>query len=338
MKAQRYISRIDVHRAQAAALLFSPVAVAPMSNVRVGVPPSTSALSQRSARTQLGQQFVKGGPFTSMPVSDGPRRFVDWSVNPLTVHKLKIVDVDSDGYGSQREIIEHDYLFAVEMDRPDFPERTVAMNVQQMNTLLSVMRRVALEYYAEIEGKNDTRGLSERKIQRLVADTSTEKYEALKFLSVRFIATTFRFLGVQWGNKFVSPEAGPGVAVVDSGSIVARNICVNHPTHEQDELWFILRRRTANGPLQVVLQSFARTGGPRLPDRTFSDEAGCDAVGATWRVGTLASKDNPDQQEKSFRLTAAGLQGTTSEIYIRNANAPTFRIVLGTAGIKAMQT
>ncbi len=278
---------------------------------------------------------MREGPLTAIDSSyvDGPERFSGWTTNPLTTSKLKIVKVDDEGMGSLDQMNEHAWVFTLKMEHhAEFPRKSAAVTLVQLNTFLEVMHRRAMTEWQQQQQTNNVSELTESRIWRLAAEP---QMEILKFMSPRYIAGLVYLLGVQFGNRYMDPQSGPGIALITSGSAIARNVCLND-TEEQDEVWFVMRRRDSAAPLSVVMQSYKHAGGPRLPDLDYVDLSGCSQRGVAWKAGFIAHKPHPDLRPM-VREIANALRGLTEESHAAELNAPEFRVVLQVNGPKAMQ-
>ena len=297
----------------------------------VAVPVQRTEVSRQSAYGTATKNNQPRGIPNSVPRIAGPNNVIEFETNSLTTQNLHIVEVDIPGVSDQTELHEMSMLFNVKMNRPDFDSKHVAMSLWKVNVFLGVMHAEAMEF---VRNQGLT-GLSETRINRLM--NSDRKYEMLQFLSARKMHQVISFVGIQFGNRYLNARTGPGIAVITSGSAEMRNTCLND-THEQDELWLILRRPNQTAPLRLELRSFRHTGGPRMSDREFTDMAGIVSYGPATKIGHIADKPRPDIQNDQARLMANGITGRTDQNHSCEMNAPPFRIVLCSTGIKAHQT
>lgn len=302
-----------------------------MSSVAVAVPAQRTGFSRQSAYGTATRNNQPRGIPNSVPQIGGPNNVIEFETNSLTTQNLHVVGVDIPGVSDQTELHEMSALFSVKMDRPDFDSKQVVMSLWQVNVFLSVMHAEAMEF-ARDQGISN---LSETRINRLL--NSERKYEMLQFLSARKMHQVISFIGIQFGNRYFNARTGPGIAVITSGSAEMRNTCLN-ATQEQDELWLILRRPSPRAPLRFELRSFSMTGGPRMSDRQFTDMDELVAYGPATKIGHIADKPRADIQNDQTRLMANGIIGRTDQIHSCEMNAPYFRIVLCSTGIKAQQT
>lgn len=303
-------------------------------NINVSMPTQPRTLNRGAARP-IGAPYVRGGPLAADSASyvNGPERFATALVNPVTTAKMKVVPLDEDGIVSLQNMNEQCWLWTLNMGyHPEFPEKMVAATTAQLNTFLAVMHQRALSVLRRNGADDNTTRLSESKIHRLSQNPATE---IVKFMSPRYIRQFIQFAGVQYGNRYLDANTGPGLAVATTGRVEARNIVLND-TNEQDELWFTLRREEPGGPLAVVLRAYSRQGGPRMADRAYKDLAGHTAFGAAFGVGFIAHKPNKDARLDRRRL-ALGLDGTSQEAAAAEATIPPFVVVLKNVGPKQLQ-
>lgn len=303
-----------------------------MAGMNLGVqqPSPLTTINQGTARPTLRE-----GPISADTASfvNGPERFSGATVNPQTTTKVKVTRLDEEGINSLEDMHEHAWLWALNMPhRADFPHQVVVITTQQLNTFLEVMHRRALSMWRQAKKDDNISQLNESTIRRLSRQPATE---ILKFMDKRFLVEFVHFLGVQFGNRYLDPASGPGLAVITSGTALARNMCLND-TAEQDELWFLLRRRTPSSPLSVVMQSYSRHGGPRLADLAYKDLSGSENRGVAWKVGFIAHKPNKDAREERRRV-ALGLEGTSEQAVMAELQLPLFRVVVTNCGPKAIQ-
>lgn len=303
-----------------------------MARIDGSMPPLPSSVNSTVALQGLRNSSVRFGDIATDLV-DGPSRFVDHLVNPVTTHNLQVVDMPLEGVApKQIEMHEQSHVFVLKIDREDFADKHVCMTLWQLNVFLAQMHRQALQVYRDETKTSTTSALSQVNLSRLIK--SNPRLEILMFLSTKFIFNTVNYIGVQFGNRFNNANTGPGIAIITSGSAEARNTCLNSITREQDELWVTLRSRSPGAPLAYELQSYGTLGGPLMGDRHFVDLANCNAWGPCRKIGHIADKYHEDIHSEHTRFVANGLRGTTQESHWAEASAPVHRIVLCTNGMK----
>lgn len=273
------------------------------------------------------------GGMSGMPRVDGPHKFVDHMFNPITTHKIQVVDMDVDGLSDQTQMHEHTYVMIVKLVRPDFSEKHAAMSLWQFNLFLSEMTRHAeLAWNRWAVGSNKKYAPTQRTLYRLVR--AHPELEIVKFLSHRWVHEFVNFMGIQYGNRYVNAVTGPGIAVATSGSVEARNIAMEGFVREQDTLWLVLKQTAQKGPLAYTLHSYSK-GAPSVVDREYVDRGGMVAVGPAKRVGFVADKTDQDMHSAKHIQIANGLAGTVQEMHMTESNAPRMRIVVSASGLKA---
>ena len=300
--------------------------------------PSMAPLPTRGVAMQgLRNSTMRFGPMQglSAPV-DGPTKFVDYLVNPVTTHNIQVADMELEGVSpKQTEMHEQSLRVVVKIDREDFTTKHVMMSIWQLNVFLAQMHLQALQVWREEMRTQDIKALSQVNLPRLIKGNS--RLEVLKFLSAKEMWKVISVLGVQYGNRYVNAKTGPGIAVITSGSAELRNTCLNDFVADQDELWLVLRSRAPGANLAAELRSYRWTGGPRAGDRNFIDLAGRSCYGPARNIGHVADKYHPDIPSERTRLVANGLAGTSQESHWAEKSAPVMRIVLSTCGLKAHQ-
>lgn len=298
----------------------------------VVVPSQPTDVSQRGLRAAANQLPNRPGPFGGVESIDGPSKFVP-TANGQTVHNLACVRPDIDGLNGQADTHEMSLIFSVKLIRPDFAGKHVLMNIWQVNLFLREMYTRAIAEYKRDKGELTLSKLSQPYIAREMRKRSSEY---LQFLSHRVIAESVCFVGIQFGNRYVNPRSGPGIAVITSGNAMMRNICLNGNVQEQDELWLLLRAEKQNSPLQFVLRSFHGRA-PYPADRQYLDESDAVSYGPAIKVGHVVDKPQMDMQSLKVRRMATGLDGSADDYRYAEVNAPELRVVMCTSGIKSMQ-
>lgn len=287
--------------------------------------------SLASARgSALGFPSIRGNAFSSgtVPRVAGPSKYLAPMFNPQTTANLYVTDVGIEGLTSKDEMHEHGAVFNVKMLRTDFAELHVVLSAQQLNVFLNEVHHTALSVY-RTERKTNVFDLSAVQVHRLVR--TDKRLEILQFLCPELLLNFITFVGVQFGNRFPTARTGPGIAVITDGWATMRNTCING-CHDQDQLWWVIRRRAKNAPLSVAMEAYTSSSGPTISDRQYIDLAGRPAWGPAIRIGTVLDKSMPDLPTQAARELASGLSGSAEESHYAELNAPTFRVLLSVCG------
>ena len=299
----------------------------------MAVPSQRSGIGYGGTRNAAMRHPVHPGGMGGMPRVEGPHKFVDHMFNPITTHKLSVLDMDVEGLSDQTEMHEHTYVMVVKLVRPDVAEKHAAMSLWQTNLFLSEMTRHAeLAWARWAVGANKKYKQTQYTINRLIG--THPELEIIKFLSHRWVHQFVNFAGIQYGNRYVNAISGPGIAVATSGSVEARNIAMEGFVREQDTLWLILGPDGKSRALAYTLHSLSK-GAPSVLDREYVDRGGVLAVGPAHRVGFVADKTHEDMHSSKHIQIANGLAGTVQEMHMTEYNAPRMRIVVAATGLKA---
>jgi hypothetical protein len=229
------------------------------------------------------------------------------------------------------DLHEHTLLFNVRlMDNGGYHNHHTLLNLAQLNAFLESMHKQAMDI---IKTRN-LRGaeISATNIPRLVH--ANQELEVLNFLVPRQVASMIFFVGVQFGNRYVTVESGPGITVAMGGAVLTRNMCLNERVGEKDAVWLVLKPVEPNGPLVMQMRSYMR-GFPMAPERQYIDHAGHRAYAVAQKIGVVADKDQPDSQDMRTKRYAHGLDGTSDECVIAERRAPTFRMRLCSMGAES---
>ena len=298
-----------------------------MPQMRQAPPSIPSARGTAMSYPMSRNNAVASG--TVAPRIQGPSKFLQPKGNGQSTVNIYVTDTDIAGITNLMEMHEHGAVFVVNMERPDFADKHVALSLQQLNVFLQEVDATARAVYKSQYNETSLDKLTATWVRRQAR--RNPKMEILKFLCVETMIEVIQFLGVQFGNRYVHPRAGPGIAVIVEGWGDMRNTCING-CKEQDELWWVMRRRSPRAPLSIVMEATSDNAGITPGMRQYVDLAGQTSWGAAIKIGMVLDKPKPDLLTQYSRELASGLVGTTAESHNAERNAPTFRVLLSNCG------
>jgi hypothetical protein len=306
---------------------------------------SRAAMGQKlraaTAHDRVGS--LGGGAPTS-----GPHRYLDSNANPVVTMAMRVaVFENNDNVSpnfSQNDLHEHYPLFVARRRVSNDEQAVIALNLFQVQVLLELMYRSAMEEYQAMKDEYLARGeqlpatfpelsrLSEQQLDRVVANSPNDQGapSVLAFLSRRWILSMFNFAGVQWTNIYQSQPEGPGVTVINEGHCFMKNHCMS-PTKEGDFLVWLLKRRMNDrgefGPFSITMHPTKHADGLEPMECAYRDTGGFVQFGTQLPFATIVEKEQVDPRAENV-LMGSGLLGTTSAMAGAALNLPTLVVNL----------